>query len=144
MRSLLQPDGLMIVRVFTQLQQKEPPESIVAEIRSSEHFDYWAMRYRFITSLQTSAEAGIYAGTLPTDQALERYGVGADEFIAKTNHRRIPMPVMPPEGMDGLLINFPTDRQFIEALSASFGVAQTGHGDHQLASRCPVYCLSPL
>lgn len=144
MHSLLKPDGLMIVRVFTQLDEKEKPEDIIAEIKSSERYDYWPMRYRFITSLQASAEAGIYSGTLPTDRALERYGVGADEFTAKTDHKRIPLPVLPPDGMDGLLINFPTCKQFVEALSAHFGVKRIGYGDHELASRCPVYCLSPL
>lgn len=144
MRGLLKPDGLMIVRVFTQLDTKENPGDIVAEIRSSAHFDYWPMRYRFITSLQASVEAGIYAGTLPTDRAFEQYGIGADEFTAKTDHKRIPLPVIPPEGMEGLLINFPTASQFVETLAGLFRVAEVGHGDHPLAQRCPVYCVAPL
>ena len=144
MRSLLKPDGVMIVRVFTQLENKEDPRDIIAEIKASEHFDYWPMRYRFITSLQPSAEAGIYSGTLPTDRALARYGVSADDFIARTGHKRIPMPDLPPEGMEGLQINFPTESQFVETLAGHFRVTEVGHGQHQLASRCPVYCLIPL
>jgi SAM-dependent methyltransferase len=142
--SLLRPEGVMIVRVFTQLENKETPEDIIAEIKSTAHFDYWSMRYRFITSLQTSVQTGIYSGTLPTNRALEKYGVSADEFIARTNHKPIPMPDLPPEGMEGLQINFPTENQFAETLAALFQVTQVGYGQHPLARRCPIYCLTPL
>ena len=141
MASLLKPDGLMIVRVFTQFDQKEDPDDIVAEIRASEHFDYWSMRYRFITSLQRSAETGIYSGTLPTDRELEKRGISVDEFVAKTGHEVIPMPALPPAGMDGLLINFPTRKQFVENLAGFFRVQEEGLGEHPLAARTPVYCM---
>jgi hypothetical protein len=29
-------------------------------------------------------------------------------------------------------------------MAEHFHVAEVGHGDHSLASRCPIYCLTPL
>ena len=144
MAGLLKPDGVMIVRLFTQLENKEDPQDIVTEIKASESYDYWSMRYRFITSLQKSAQTGIFAGTVPTNRELEKRGISGDEFIQKTKHKAIPMPELPPEGMDGLLINFPTQNEFIETLAEYFQVTEVGYGEHAMAYRCPIYCLTPV
>jgi hypothetical protein len=54
------------------------------------------------------------------------------------------MPVLPPEELAGLQINFPTHNEFVELLVETFQAAEVGHGGHQLAGRCPIYCLTPV
>ena len=142
MAGLLKPGGVMIIRLFTQLDDRENPEDIIEEIKQRDHFDYWSMRYRFICSLQASVQKGIFAGTYPTNRELERRGVTADAFIKKTQHKEIPVPDLPPEGLEGLLINFPTKSQFIEAVEGHFDVVSIGYGKHLMADRCPIYCLA--
>jgi SAM-dependent methyltransferase len=141
---LLRPDGVMIVRVFTQPDVKERTEAVVAEIRERPSFDYWPMRFRFVTSLQEDVRRGILGGPLPTIRYLAEHGIDNADFVAKTSYRPVPLPAQLPAGLEGLRINFPTRGEFVAAVAEHFRVVEIGCGKHELAERCPVYCLAPL
>lgn len=141
---LLRPDGVMIVRVFTQPDVKERTEAVVAEIRERPTFDYWAMRFRFVASLQEDVRRGILGGPLPTIRYLAEHGIDNAEFVAKTSYRPVPLPAQLPPGLEGLRINFPTRSEFVAAVADRFRVEEVGYGNHELAQRCPIYCLAPL
>lgn len=142
--SLLHPEGLLVVRVWTQPDPRERTEDVVAEIMERERYDYWSMRFRFVSSLQVDVHEGVWGGPLLTNRYLAEHGISQEAFVAKTEYQPIPLPAVLPEGLEGLRVSYPTLEQFIQAVSAEFRVVDIGYGEHELARRTPVVCLVPL
>jgi hypothetical protein len=145
-RSLLRPGGRLFVRGFTQLDPQEEPEQVIDAYNAGRLTDYHALRFRFLTSLQTSAADGIWVSKEFIDQELVARGVSLAELYRRTGYEP-PQPRAKPgaKATNAMTrVSYPTLAEFERVLTKSFRVLGRRHGSHPLAHRCPIFGLQRL
>jgi hypothetical protein len=137
---LLLPFGRICVRVFTQLPEKEKTEEVIESLHRNETIDYFIFRYRLATSLQPSAEEGIYVTADSLDQYLTENGNLLPELYAKSGYVR-PKTILTDPTKSDYRISYPTELQFKEQAKSVFDSIEKYNGSHTLAYRTPMFVL---
>ena len=142
MSALLHLDGLAFFRVFTRSENPASPEEVISQLRSGHISSYQDFKLSFTIALQEDASVG-YASSIPNvHQALKEMGVSAEELALLRGYSGIAEPMLALSKPQSLQMCFPSQQEFIEAVSPWFHVVEVGYGGHLLAHHCPVFCLA--
>jgi len=139
--SLLAPRGLLLVRVFCQLDRPETMAQVRADYESGRLNNYSELCFRTQMANQRSFAEGI-RNSVP---ALERWITEAGMNVAEVQRRTgaTDRPSLPPD-FDGpieLHVCFPTEAEFLAARGGRFRLWRRGYGAHNLAARTPVFAM---
>ena len=141
---LLRPGGRMSIRAFMQADPRENTEVLIREYHATEAIDYYCFRYRLATSIQDSAEAGIYASKDTVDGILLDAKVDLQEFYRKSGHTPPAVaPLTKVSSDNNYRVHYPTQQQFLDSISGSFSQVEVRLGNYALAHRTPIFIASP-
>jgi SAM-dependent methyltransferase len=142
---LLRPGGTFLLRAFVQPDQREDPATIIQAMRAGQIATYNEFTFRFLTSLQVSADEGVISTKPFIEGELEHHGVDLSDVYARTGYvppaGYVPPPT-PDEAADcGRRVSFPTVHEFEQVLAPTFHLLGRRYGTHSTAQRCPIFGL---
>jgi hypothetical protein len=141
---LLKNSGQMSVRIFSQQDPKETPEDVLKYFLENDRLEMDMFTYRLATSLQVSPEQGIYVSKDVIEDYLIERGIPLADLYKKTNMTPPDVTPLPKELRDQNKVSYPTEGQFISAISEFFKVLDKSFGTHELAFRTPVFLLGKV
>ena len=139
---LLTPDGLAVIRVFIQMDEKESPEQLVSQYDAGEIRDFQQLRFRLGLALQPSAEEGIRVNPPMFDRELAARGVDLDELYSRAENVTVRQDKAFDDPRYLIKVAYPTQGEFEMAIAPHLAVAEVRNGTHPLAHCCPIYCLA--
>jgi hypothetical protein len=141
----LEPGGLLVARVYTQVEPKEIPENVIASFKSGLITKYYEFSFRIWSAWQTDVSNGVVQNRRFMNQKLHELGISLQEVYDKTGHDP---PVLSVQGKDQtgpqLKITFPTKDQFVDVLSKYLRVVDVQCGNYSLGNRCPIFALESI
>lgn len=142
MSGLLHRNGLAFFRVFTRSENPDSPEKVINQLRSGYISSYQEFRLRFTIALQEDAGIGVASSIPNTHQILKDMGVNVEELALLPDYSGIAEPMLALNKPQSLQMCFPSQQEFVNAVSPWLNVVDVGYGEHSLARHCPVFCLS--
>jgi SAM-dependent methyltransferase len=138
----LRPDGLLVLRCYAQLEQKEDPDRVLASLSKGDMPSFHYFKFRLLMALQEDAREGVAVADVY--RCWVRSGIDPARLAASRGWDPATIRTLDLYRDSSTVHTFPTLAECRSVLREYFDEVSCSYASFPLAERCPMLVLKPI